>query len=400
MKSFQDRLLTFGLDTERLSYTPSQLYAKYYSTDTDDFYIWNGGAWILINGSGTGGMVQHANEWHTPDFTLANGAITGDTKTKITYDTKGLVTSGANATYTDVGAEQAGAVATHAGIATGIHGVGASNVESESGAASKVSTHAGEADPHTVYQKESEKGAISGYAGLDAASKVPTAQLGGAGASASNYLCGDQTWKTPPGGGGASELWEGKVHVAMFDGNPLAEPFMSLSNNTTISPLVTPTNIGIAVGRIVAFRFKTAITVTTIRWYGIASVASIYTAAIYRDSDGARLWSPTNVNTGANVWASNTADGLPITFAADTLYWFGIGADTIGTTAGFITPQLPKVAALGLANPAWAGLTTIGMRFCQVALTAGVFPATLPTKVNADAWTGFIPVFYLCASGY
>jgi hypothetical protein len=213
-------------------------------------------------------------------------------------------------------------------------------------------------------------------------------------------LTGEISTHTHAGGGGSSELWEGKVHTAMFDGNPLAEPFMNLSNNTTLSPTVTPTNIGIAVGRMVAFRFKTAITVATIRWYGIGTVASIYTAAIYRDSDGARLWAPTNVNTTANAWGSNTADGLPITFAANTLYWFGIGADTIGTTAGFITPPLPKVASFGLATPSWTGLTTIGMRFCQVALTAGVFPATLPTKVNAAAWTGFIPVFYLCASGY
>jgi len=45
------------------------------------------------------------------------------------------------------------------------------------------------------------KGSASGIAPLDAASKVPTVNLGGAGASASNYLCGDQTWKTPAGGG-------------------------------------------------------------------------------------------------------------------------------------------------------------------------------------------------------
>jgi hypothetical protein len=201
-------------------------------------------------------------------------------------------------------------------------------------------------------------------------------------------------------GGGSSELWEGKVHINMRDGNPLAEPFMIAATNTTITPTVTPTNIGIAVGRLVAFRYKNPITVSTIRWYGIGAVADIYTAAIYRDSDGARLWFPGNVNTTANAWGSNTAGGLPLTFAADTLYWFGIGADTIGTTAGFVTPPVPRQQSWGLATPAWAGLTTIGLRYCQVALTAGAWPATLPTKVNAAAWTGFVPVFWLCASGY
>ena len=45
------------------------------------------------------------------------------------------------------------------------------------------------------------KAVASGLAPLDAASKVPTVNLGGAGASGSNYLRGDQTWATPAGGG-------------------------------------------------------------------------------------------------------------------------------------------------------------------------------------------------------
>lgn len=45
------------------------------------------------------------------------------------------------------------------------------------------------------------KGAASGYAGLDTGTKVPTAQLGGAGADSTKYLRGDQTWATPAGAG-------------------------------------------------------------------------------------------------------------------------------------------------------------------------------------------------------
>lgn len=37
--------------------------------------------------------------------------------------------------------------------------------------------HVAAPDPHTGYQKESEKGAASGYAALDSAGKVPAAQL-------------------------------------------------------------------------------------------------------------------------------------------------------------------------------------------------------------------------------
>lgn len=40
-----------------------------------------------------------------------------------------------------------------------------------------VSAHEGAADPHTGYQKESEKGAAGGYASLDGSTLVPVAQL-------------------------------------------------------------------------------------------------------------------------------------------------------------------------------------------------------------------------------
>lgn len=40
-----------------------------------------------------------------------------------------------------------------------------------------LSDHVAAADPHTGYQKESEKGAASGYASLDGSTKVPYAQL-------------------------------------------------------------------------------------------------------------------------------------------------------------------------------------------------------------------------------
>lgn len=40
-----------------------------------------------------------------------------------------------------------------------------------------VAAHAAAADPHTGYQKESEKGGASGYASLDGSAKVPIAEL-------------------------------------------------------------------------------------------------------------------------------------------------------------------------------------------------------------------------------
>jgi hypothetical protein len=102
-----------------------------------------------------------------------------------------------------------GKVDAHSGLATGIHGVGASTVESIAGSAAKVSTHDGLASPHasaTSLEKTANKAAASGYAPLDAASKVPTVNLGGAGASSLNYLRGDQTWVTPAGGAEVEQI--------------------------------------------------------------------------------------------------------------------------------------------------------------------------------------------------
>lgn len=45
-------------------------------------------------------------------------------------------------------------------------------------------------------EQVANKGQISGYAGLDAAGKVPTVQLGGADADNTKFLRGDQTWAT------------------------------------------------------------------------------------------------------------------------------------------------------------------------------------------------------------
>lgn len=52
-------------------------------------------------------------------------------------------------------------------------------------------------DDHTQYQKESEKGAASGYASLGGGALVPTAELGTGSAGSTVFLRGDQTWNNP-----------------------------------------------------------------------------------------------------------------------------------------------------------------------------------------------------------
>src|SRR5687767_8683338 len=66
---------------------------------------------------------------------------------------------------------------------------------------SDAEAHLAAADPHTGYQKESEKSAANGYASLGAGTLVPTAELGSGSASGTTFLRGDQTWATPAGGG-------------------------------------------------------------------------------------------------------------------------------------------------------------------------------------------------------
>ena len=58
-----------------------------------------------------------------------------------------------------------------------------------------VSNHAAAADPHTIYQKESEKGVANGYASLDGNTRVPTAQIASGTADADVYARGDGSWQ-------------------------------------------------------------------------------------------------------------------------------------------------------------------------------------------------------------
>jgi len=71
---------------------------------------------------------------------------------------------------------------------------------------SVIDTHLAASAPHSGHEQTANKGAASGYAPLDAASKVPTVNLGGAGASSLNYLRGDQTWVTPAGGAEVEQI--------------------------------------------------------------------------------------------------------------------------------------------------------------------------------------------------
>ena len=77
--------------------------------------------------------------------------------------------------------ELAAAVNAHASRTDNPHNVTAVQIGAEplGYTDSAIATHAAAADPHTGYQKESEKGQANGYAELDSSGAVPAAQIGG-----------------------------------------------------------------------------------------------------------------------------------------------------------------------------------------------------------------------------
>jgi hypothetical protein len=70
----------------------------------------------------------------------------------------------------------------------------------------QIDTHIGASSPHSGHEATANKGAANGYAPLDANQKVPTVNLGGAGADNTKFLRGDQTWQVPSGGGEAENV--------------------------------------------------------------------------------------------------------------------------------------------------------------------------------------------------
>jgi len=396
-----------GLDSERLALVPKGINAEFFTTDADPnlggkHYIWTGAVWRQINpgggpggaawGSITGTLSSQVDLQSALDDKTTLPAVKADADIAdaiIKKHSNSLDHSNANDPSSTEKAALAGTAGSPSGTNKFVTNADARNTDARAPTAhSHTPAEAGAEPANSNIQTH----VTSAHAPSDAQknSDITKAEI-------EAKLTGEISSHTHAGGSGTPEIWMSKVHAAYGDGDPYDAAQAGLSAAVAISPVFTPTNIGVTVGRLVAFRFTQPITVANVRWYGIAAVSGIYTAAIYRDSDGARLWAPGAISTLANAWSSAA---WAQTLLADTLYWLGIGASTTGTTAGFCGPNRPREAAMSLANPAFAGLSAVGLRWSQVALTAGSWPATLPTKVNAVAWTGSIPIFYLCASGY
>ncbi|SRR6266568_3650538 len=98
-------------------------------------------------------------------------------------------------------------------------------------------------------EKTTNKGAASGYAPLDGTSKVPTANLGGAGADSTTYLRGDQTWTTLPaapvtsvaGKTGAVTLVKADVGLGSVDNTSDVSKPVSTATQTALNGKVDTT---------------------------------------------------------------------------------------------------------------------------------------------------------------
>lgn len=262
-------------------------------------------------------------------------------------------------------------------------------------ASGAVGTHASAGDPHTGYVLESL---------IDAAGDLI---VGTADNTVGRLAKGTalQVLRTNAGAtalewaSSAADAWKGAVISCSGDGDP-AMPFLAQDLVVGVNP--TPTNIGVTVGRCMAFMVDTAITVNRIRWRGVGSVSNVYRVRVYRDSDSAAMCGETVLATTA-AWNSATPTGGAFALAPGVVYWVVVGVNATGATAGIQVcfPQNRTPFNAGPATPPGnlAATGAVGKsasyQQAQVVLVAGALPTTMPARSAPGAWTGGMPQFWL-----
>lgn len=189
------------------------------------------------------------------------------------------------------------------------------------------------------------------------------------------------------------------LFAAMADGNPIIP---ALLGQGTTAASITGTNVGTTVARAVAFKLPRALSVGHVYAYTQGATTGIFTFAIYPRAVGSsKLWSPSAAfNTSAAAWLDVTSN-TPFSIAADTEYWFCVAATAADSAAVFRTPGAPLSAAQWgtIAAPTPLNNLNIGIaEFVEFAVTAGSWPATLPSlspAATAALWTGSVPYAYL-----
>jgi hypothetical protein len=217
------------------------------------------------------------------------------------------------------------------------------------------------------------------------------------GGGTANFLRADITWAAPVVS--ASNSWDGLVIGAYNNGDPYRLLDMATNNGTVAA---TPTNITTSVARIAYFRPTANITVNKIRYYGVGTVASVYTVAIYNAATLARLTASLTLSTTANTWGS-VGSALGVNLVAGTTYFIACSVNTTGTTAGLLCMGPTQAATTGqiavLPNSYPGNLaangSAMGAGLAQFAVTAGAMPDPAATIAAQAAWTGGMPAFWL-----
>lgn len=118
----------------------------FYRDDEHKWYIYTGAAWTELTGGGSG-MSVHGNEYHDPDFEQ-QGVAAALVGLHSTLDTHTLDQPAAehgnekhNPDFADATHTHSDLSPAHKDVATAVHGVGGSTIESVSGSQAKVDAH-------------------------------------------------------------------------------------------------------------------------------------------------------------------------------------------------------------------------------------------------------------------
>ena len=320
-------------------------------------------------------VIKHSLATAVSDFLVASGA--GVFVKKTLTEVKTLLNWAAD-------------IATHAAL-TATHGV-AGTIAGIADITSAITTHAGLTDPHTGYQKESEKGAVSGYASLDASQKVVEQP-----ASISDHL------EASPTNGLATKAPDSNW---AFDHDAKAAT-ASVQGHATATQITKLDGIEAAATKYPDTGEQAFLDADHSKLDGIAAGATAYTDALAVDAveaAGLIMADTKNIEIDATPAASHTANGIIVTMTAGTALVFGdacyVGTDgkmekaladdaaiTIPATHLCIATIAENAAGLFLLvgwahDDSWA--FDVGLSVYLSKDTAGLITKTMPLKVTGN----------------